>query len=127
MLLSTVKKTVEYRLSGAKKLPEDAHLSNLFMEALYYVATKCIPQELLREEDSDEGVLRNLEDGSFIVVPDEPDFTSTTDHLMIDEELTYACIYYACFLVSKDGSMKQMADEIINEYISNFGREADEY
>jgi len=127
MLLTNVKKTVEYRLSGAKKLPDDAHLSNLFTEAMYYVATKCTPNELLREEDSEEEVLRNIEDGAFLVVPDAPDFTSLTDHLMIDEDLTYSCIYYVCFLVSRDVAMKQMCDELVNEFNANYGRELSEY
>lgn len=123
MLLSQIKTTITYKLSAAKKLPDDATLSAFLMEAMYYVCTKCVPNELLRQADSDDEVLRNIEDGAYIAVPDVPNMASTTDHLMMDEDLTYACINYACFIITQNPMFKQLADEVINDFQSNYGRE----
>lgn len=124
MLLSKVKTVTQYRLAGAKKLPLDAELSELFMEAMYYVTNRCVPQELLREAGIDvDAVLRNIEDGAYIAIPETPDFTSTVTHLQIDESLTYACINYVCFLITFRADFKVIADELINNFLSNEGRE----
>lgn len=127
MLLSKIKTTTQYKLTSAKKLPDNEVLSSFFMEAMYFVANKCAPNELLRQEDTDEPVLRNIEDGAYLVVPDEPDFASVTDHLMMDEDLTYACINYVCFLITNNPSFKQLTEEVINEFQANYGREYNEY
>lgn len=91
---------------------------------MYYVCGRCVPSELTRDAvDSEDRVLRNIEAGQFIAVPEYPDLSSTTKHLQIDESLTYAVIYYTAFLVSSEIMHKQIADEIINEFLSNDGRE----
>ena len=124
MLLSKIKTATQYRLSGAKKLPLDIELSELFMEALYYVCNRCVPQELIREAGIDtDAVLRNIEDGAFIAIPETPDFTSLVNHLQIDENLTYACINYVCFLITFRADFKAIADELIYDYLANDGRE----
>ena len=123
MLLSQVKSLITFHSHGGKKIPEDTQLSALCLQAMYYIIDRCVPDELLRIEDSEDDVYRNMEDGAFIAIPDTPDFSNTEEHLMIDESLTIAVILYVAFLLTNDASKKIMADEIINEYQANYGRE----
>lgn len=122
MKLSLIKSSIEYRLSMGKKLPNDDVLASFLFEAVYYVAGKCTPFKLLKSySDYEENVLRPLDGARFISVPEYPDLTKTERHLLIDEDLTYAVVYYVCFIISSDASHKMMADEIINEHISKEG------
>ena len=124
MLLTHVKSSIQYRLAGGKKLPEDTLLASFVYEAMYYVAGKCVPSELVRSYiDHQEKVMRPLQNGRFISVPEYPDFSKTSRHLLIDEDLTYAVIYYTCFIIGRSADDKLMADEIINEHISKEGIE----
>ena len=124
MLLTQVKTSIQYRLSSGKKLPDDTLLASFIYEAMYYVAGKCVPSELVRSYvDHQEKVMRPLQNGRFISVPEYPDFSKTSRHLLIDEDLTYAVIYYTCFLIGRSPEDKLMADEIINEHISKEGIE----
>lgn len=124
MLLTHVKSSIQYRLSGGKKLPEDTLLASFVYEAMYYVAGKCVPSELIRSyADHQDKVMRPLQNGRFVSVPELPDFSKTSRHLLIDEDLTYAVIYYTCFIIGRSPDDKLMADEIINEHISKEGIE----
>ena len=124
MLLTKIKTNIGYRLSQGKKLPEDEVLESLINEAMYYVCYRCVPAELLRTfVDYEYKPLRFLQNGRFIVVPEYPDFTKTSRHLQIDENLTFAVINYTAFLISSNPTHKQLADEIINEHIAVEGVE----
>jgi len=123
MLLTHLKTSLQYKLTPSKKMPEDTLLASLVNEAMYYVSARCVPSELLRDAgDTEYKVMRFVESGQFIGVPEYPDFSSSVKHLMIDEPLTFAVIYYTGFLISNEIIFKQMADEITNEYIANDGR-----
>jgi len=124
MLLTHVKSSIQYKLSGARKLPEDVVLASFLFEAMYYVAGKCVPNELIRSyEDHQDKVMRPLQSGRFLTVPEFPDFTKTTRHLLIDEDLTYAIIYYTIYIIGKNPDDKAMCDDIIYEHISKEGIE----
>lgn len=123
MLLSQVKSSITFHSSGGRKMPDDTQLAILCMQGMYYVMDKCVPDELLRIEDSEDDVYRNIEDGSFIAIPDTPDFSNAEEHLMIDESLTFAVVLYVAFLLTDDATKKILADEIINDYQANYGRE----
>ena len=122
MKLSHVKSSIAYKLSTGRKLPEDDVLASIVFEAMYYVAGRCTPRELTKSHmDYEEKVLRFLDNGRFVSIPEYPDFSKPDRHLLIDEDLTYAVIYYVCFIISRDVANKTMADEIINEHISKEG------
>ena len=124
MLLTKVKTLINFHAATGKKTTDDNDLlSALCIQAMYYIMDKCVPDELLRVEDTEEQVYRNIEDGTYIVRPDAPDFANLMDELMIDEQLTMAVVYYVAFLITKNGDNKHLADEIINEYQANYGRE----
>ena len=116
MLLSTIKKSIEYRLSKGKKLPEDEVLQSLLHEAAIYVANRCDPAELIRPLGTDCTILKAIEGGKVIIEPEYPDFTKTERHLQIDETLSFAVINYLCFLISKEPMYKQLSDEDIAIY-----------
>ena len=120
MKLSLLKNTIQYKLSSAKKIPDDNVLASLIFEAMYYVAGRCIPSELIKSySDYNERVLRHLDNGRFISIPEYPDFLKGDRHLLIDEDLTYAVINYTSFIITQNPIYKQEADEIINEHIAN--------
>lgn len=107
-----------------KKMPDDTVLSSLVFEAMYYVAGRCIPRELIKSyDDYEERVLRPVDGGRFVAIPEYPDFSKPERHLLIDDSLTYAVIYYVCFIIGRDANDKAMCDEIINEHIAHEGEE----
>lgn len=123
MLLTELKTSITFHAGGGKKIDSDATLSMLCKQAMFYVMDKCVPNELLRVVDTDEDVYRNIEDGCYIVIPDTPDFAEVDGTLMIDDSLAFAVSHYVAFLVTKDPVQKALADEVINEYQANDGRE----
>lgn len=125
MLCTRAKEILELKSKSGLKLPENEILSELFLEAMLYVASKCVPSELLRHanEKSSERVYRNIENGNFICYPDKPNFTDENAHLMIDETLTYAVINEVIFLINKDPFYRDLAIELIAQYNANDGRE----
>ena len=124
MLLTKVKASVQYRLSTNKKLPEDDVLQDLLHEAAIYVANRCDPAELIRPLGTDCTILKAIEGGKVIIEPEYPYFTKTERHLQIDETLSFAVINYLCFLISKEPMYKQLSDEDIAIYRSDFSRVA---
>ena len=123
MLLSSVKKILTEKLKSNKKLPEDETMEAYIYESLYYVANKCDPQELVCSPEDTDAPMRLIEDGAFIKIPEYPDLTSTTAHLMIDEALAYAVINHVCFLYTARPDYKAIADDVICNYIVQQGRE----
>lgn len=116
MKLDKVKKIVERRLriSGAHRMPEDELLADYFQEAMVYMGMRCEPNEMLCDANADleYTVLRNLDNGYFIRMPEYPDFNEDR-HLLIDEGLSYACINYVCFLITGDDKFRLLQDEFI--------------
>ena len=123
MLCAEAKKSLGFKMIGDKKLPDNETLSELFYEAMLFIANKCVPSELLRTAAESDKVYRNLERGHFVCFPDRPNFNSSTEHLMIDESLTYAAINEVAFLISEEPMFHSLALEIIAEYNANYGRE----
>lgn len=121
MLLSNVKRSIEKNMEQSFKMPENEKLSEKVYEALIWVATQCVPSELVRDTvaEADEEVLRFLPGMKFIVVPERPDFESTAKHLMIDETLVFAVINFTCFMLSGEGKFKTMSDMWISSYKMN--------
>ncbi|EJP75501.1 hypothetical protein [Campylobacter sp. FOBRC14] len=123
MLCTRAKEILELKSKSGLKLPENEILSELFLEAMLYVASKCVPSELIRGEADSEKVYRNIENGFFICYPDKPNFSDKNEHLMIDETLTYAVINEVIFLLNKDPFYRDLAIELIAQYNANDGRE----
>lgn len=123
MLLTKIKKAVEYRLKTGRKLPNDEALQDILHEANIYVALNCVPSELVANgsEKKDYEVLRLLEDDFFVKVPEYPNFSKPLRHLQIDEGLTYAVINYTCFILSEDRKFKALCDEAIGVYNTQSG------
>ena len=136
MLISTAKKILSQRLAGIRPLPEDDVLTELGSEALIYIATRTTPRVLTRDiyiEGDDYSTLRVLEDNMFIVVPDKPIFDianenySSTSQLHMDEELSYAVIYYVGYLIllgneanTRGGTARDKFKEQCEDYIAIF-------
>lgn len=125
MLLIHVKQAIKNKTTDSYNFPNDEELEGIIHEANLYVCGLCEPSELIRENlnfEKESRVLRHLENGLVIKVPEYPDFTNEKLHLQIDETLTFATIYYACFVISKHKNFdfKVQADEVINVYRSNF-------
>lgn len=118
----TAKKHLEYKIASNRKLPPNEILSEMFVEAILYVANKCVPNELLRLK-STERVYRNIENGFFIAYPQKPDFENEKEHLQIDESLTFAVINYVAYMISENLAYKAECNEIIGEYNANDGKE----
>ncbi|AQW81367.1 hypothetical protein CPIN17260_1078 [Campylobacter pinnipediorum subsp. pinnipediorum] len=125
MLNTRVKEITAHLNTSGKNLPGDELLSELFLQAMFFVASKCVPSELVRRKrsSSDIRVLRNIEDECFICVPDKPNFSNKQEHLMIDEELTYAVINEVLFLINQEPFYRELAMQIIAQYNANNGRE----
>jgi len=127
MLLSKVKSIFEnkVKISGGLKMPDDTVLADVCYESLRYVATKCIPAELLRDTaiDTDSTVFRLVHGGAYIADPEFPDFASTK-HMMIDEELSYAVINKMAALSSRDANdiakFESETARLINMYKANY-------
>ncbi len=142
MLISTSKKILEQRLKGIRPTPDDDMLSEYGLEALVYIATRTTPKTLTMDlvvEGDDYTVLRMLEDNMFIVYPDKPVYDiaspdySATSQLNMDEELSYAAVYYMAWLIlvgNESGSragvardrFKKQVDDYITLYDSNYTR-----
>ena len=127
MLLSQVKSIVTNKITvtGGLRMPEDDVLADLAHEALRFVASRCVPSELLRDSEADvgESVFRFIEGGKYILMPDFPDFSNTVKHLMIDEELSFAVINKMVALMSRDAleisRYESEATKTINRYKAN--------
>jgi len=125
VLLKNVKQAIRKKTTDSYKFPTDIELAAIVHEANLYVCGLCEPSELIRENlllEKESRVLRHLENGQVIKVPEYPDFKSSKLHLQMDEALTFATIHYSCFIISKHKNFdfKAQADEIINIYRSNF-------
>lgn len=126
MLSIRAKEIIFKKMSKDRQSFDDEILKAYFMESFYYVCNKCEPRVLTKSlREGNERVLRDIRGGNMIIVPDEPDFSDKNEHLMIDEALSYAVINYVCFLISKCESVEylKLCDTIINEFISNDGKE----
>lgn len=122
MLLSKVKTAIDLRTKAEMQLPTDDILQDLIQEATIYVANRCDPAELVRHVITSETILKQIEGGKVIIEPEYPDLTSTTQHLMIDEVLSYAVINYTCFLLTYKPMYKQVTDEEIAVYRCEYPR-----
>jgi hypothetical protein len=126
MLLSHIKNAILQKCTASFKVPDDELLQSILHEASLYVCSMCSPSELIREDKTFEldyvKVYRLIEGGKYIKVPEYPDLSKPERHLQIDEALTYAVIYYACFIVGKmkDFGLKKQCDDIIGVYATNF-------
>jgi hypothetical protein len=126
MLLSLVKKQIQNKCSASFSVPKDEILCDIIYEAMLYVCTLCIPNELLRKDLTLEKnyveVFRLIKNGMYIKSPEYPDFSGSNRHLQIDEALTYAVIYYSCFIIGKmkELQLKKLCDDIIGVYNTNF-------
>lgn len=119
MLNKRAKEILAIKAVAGRKLPPDENLSELFLEAMLWVSNKCVPSELLRLNESEDKVYRQLNNGFFICVPDKPNFSDENEHIMIDESLTYAVIDYVAFLINQEIFYKNSALEIIFDYTAN--------
>ena len=125
MLNSMFKSSVEYKLKGNSPMVSDDELSVITYEGIVFISSRTTPKSLitLADVDSDENnSLRAIEDGYYIRIPDVPlfDGSEPTELIDIDEELSYALVYYVCYLVVKPKS--GVPDRIKNEYLSEAER-----
>ncbi|EAL4462150.1 hypothetical protein DNT38_09040 [Campylobacter coli] len=129
MLCIMAKKLIIAKVKNSYKMIEDDEvLKAYFMEAFYYILSKCVPSVLLKNVEQGEKVFRQVRNNHFLIIPDEPDFDNEKEHLMIDEALSFAVINYVCYLITRCGEKDFLAlcDKIINEYIANDGKELDD-
>ena len=97
MLCVKAKKIIEAKIKNSyKNIEDDEILKSYFIEAYYFVMSKCIPRVLVKNTLENERVYRQLRDNHFLIIPDEPDFSNENEHLMIDEALSFAVINYVC-------------------------------
>jgi len=128
--LTTVKEIFETKLAitGGLKPPTDAQLQTIAHEALVYVATKCKPRELLQDMQHDGigKILRMVEGGRYVMMPELPDFTNTERHLQMDEDLAYAVVAKMVAIYAREIREIQKYEEectrIINIFKANFNR-----
>ena len=128
MLCVKAKKIIEAKIKNSyKNIEDDEILKSYFIEAYYFVMSKCIPRVLVKNTLENERVYRQLRDNHFLIIPDEPDFSNENEHLMIDEALSFAVINYVCYLATKceQTEFLALATRLINEYISKDGEELD--
>ncbi|MBZ7949695.1 hypothetical protein [Campylobacter molothri] len=111
-----------------KMIEDDNVLKAYFMESFYYICSKCEPSVLLRNVEEDQRIFRQVRNNHFIIIPDEPDFSNESEHLMIDESLAFAVVNYVCYLASRceEKDFLMLCNNIINEYIANDGKELDD-
>jgi len=110
MKLSLVKTIIENKLKGDVKLPDDNILADALYEAMYYICSMCVPDELVMGADEDlpaGSIIRLIQGGRCIIAPEYPDFTNTDAHLQIDGTLTYATIYLTLDNIAADQITKQ--------------------
>ncbi|MGH1601563.1 hypothetical protein [Campylobacter majalis] len=120
MLCKRAKEIIKLKSASGIKLPDDEILSELFLEAMLWVASKCSPNELLeRYRSPNMRVFRNLGDDVFIRIPKKPNFNDENEHLEIDESLSYAVINEVLFRLNKEPFYRQIALEIIGDYVAN--------
>lgn len=92
MLCIMAKKLIIAKVKNSYKMIEDDEvLKAYFMEAFYYILSKCVPSVLLKNVEQSEKVFRQVRNNHFLIIPDEPDFDNEKEHLMIDEALSFAC------------------------------------
>ena len=136
MLNSLFKTTIGVKLKGTQPMPDDDTLSVYTYEAMTYVAMRTTPKSLIMKSgvaDEELHSLRTIEEGFYIRMPEYPDFAGSepTEIIDMDEELSYATLYYACYLITKGKSgvpdnIKSdyfaEAERLIGIYDSNFTR-----
>lgn len=117
MLLSAVKKALIAKGAGAR-IKDDEVLADTLHEALIWVASRCVPVVLLRRNDESETVLRHLEQGFYVAAPKRPDMSNANEHLQIDDDLDWAVINYAMFLLMRDEGYRMLARELVAAHAS---------
>ena len=138
MLLNRAKEVFisKIKIAGGLTPPDDATLSEIFYEAMSFIATKCTPRELLRDSEIDTDdiseVLRNLPRGAFLVKPTKPIFDDSAEgynvaaHLIMDHDLDYAVINKAAALYSREAKDILKFDNealvVINIFKANFNK-----
>ena len=136
MLNSLFKKTIEVKLKGTQPMPDDDTLAVYVYEAITYMAMRTSPKSLIIKAgvaDEELHSLRSVEEGFYMRLPELPDFTGIepTEIIDIDEELSYATIYYTCYLITKGKSgvpdnikadYFTEADRLVSLFDSNFSR-----
>ena len=137
MLNSLYKTTLSVKIKGTQPVPDDDTLAVYTYEAITYVATRTTPKVLIIKNevaDADLQFLRAIENGFSIRLPEYPDFTEDTYPLDIDNELSYAVMYYTCYLITKGKSgvpdnikadYFNEAERLIAIFDSNFSRAGD--
>lgn len=126
MLCARAKEILTLKGSAGIKVPNDELLSELFLEAMIFIASKCVPNELLeRYRSPNMRVLRNIDNEMFIRVPKKPNFNDENEHINIDESLSYAVINEVLFRLNKEPFYRQMAMDVVCQYNANEGREKD--
>ena len=125
MLNSLFKTTIGVKLKGTQPLPDDDTLAVYTYEAITYVATRTTPKSfIIKAEVSDEELhaLRTIEEGFYIRLPEFPDFSGIepTEIIDMDEELSYATMYYTCYLITKGKS--GVPDNIKSDYFAEAER-----
>lgn len=128
MLCKIAKKLVIAKVKNSYKTDDDEVLKAYFMEAFYYILSRCVPSVLLKNIEQGKRVYRLVRDNHYLIVPDEPDFNNENEHLMIDESLSFAVVNYVCFLITRceEKDYLFLCDKIINDYIANDGKELDD-
>lgn len=142
MLVSTSKTILADKLQGIRPMPSDESLTEIALEAMIYIATRTTPSVLIKDVATDGQefvVLRVIEDNKYIVYPQKPVYDlrdpnySEISILNIDEDLSYAVVYYMAELIvhgnenisNQSTSLSKFMSKV-NEYISlydsNFSR-----
>lgn len=131
MRIADAKKQIAHRLAQGFALPNDDVLAGLIHEAYVYIGMRCEPEALMETGATGVRVLRNLDRGYYLVVPDFPDMTDEQAHLQMDEGLSYAVVNHVCFLHSGEARFMMARDEIIMRHqqsvYQTYGELGDEY
>lgn len=146
MLNTKFKSTVAFKLKGNAPMITDEELEFVTYEGMHYIATRTTPRCLIvkstEENEQELNALRTIEDGFYVRMPTEPNFTNIepTEIIDMDESLTYALAYYVCYLIVKTKSIvspnavvvadvkaeyRDAAENLITLFESNFSRGGD--
>ena len=102
---------------GDKRLPDDAVIKPLMLQAMVQIAMKTTPLSVMGSEFGGN-VLRKIEDDVYIYIPTIP--AADEDEVIFEEELTYATANFLAASVSVDAKNGAFYNHAAMEWIQMY-------